>query len=442
MENKNEKNFEVKHYQKINILGDAGVGKSSLISLIEKYNDDDFQIVNKDLSQTQMSIESYNNSSSSLVEQIKRVDIFNIENKNLYLNLYETNLDNYDYIKMNLDTLLLQTECIIIMWDKSRPETFDNIPNLISTIIEGIKEYKFRDVPIFLIQNKIDLNINDLSNSLINEFKNNNNSIEKIKKGNKNIIYKEISLLEKDNFNDLIKEIDKNMNIYKEKQKNLNDVVNMVKFNLKEKNLLKNDDDDNNILINIILLGESFVGKTTLFNYFFGKKNKNFVVTKGIESLIIDAEINKEKIKIQLFDTAGQERFHSISQKYIREAHGVLLLFDVTNKESFDTIEQWISEIKELNNIDIILIGNKIDKIDKRVISKKKAKEKANKYNLKYFESCCLNGLNLYEILNEIIFLGYYQYFKNPSTEIRKKTIKINTKTNNKQNTKNRKCCK
>ena len=129
--------------------------------------------------------------------------------------------------------------------------------------------------------------------------------------------------------------------------------------------------------------------------------------------MIIDAEINKEKIKIQLFDTAGQERFHSISQKYIREAHGVLLLFDVTNKESFDTIEQWISEIKELNNIDIILIGNKIDKIDKRVISKKKAKEKANKYNLKYFESCCLNGLK-----------------------------KINTKTNNKQNTKNRKCCK
>ena len=238
-ENKNEKNFEMKHYQKINILGDAGVGKSSLISLIEKYNDDDFQIENNNLSQTQMSIKSYNNSSSSLVEQIKRVDILNIENKNLYLNLYETNLDNYDYIKMNLDTLLLQTECIIIMWDKSKPETFDNIPNLISTIFEGIKEYKFRDVPIFLIQNKIDLNINDLSNSQINEFKNNNNSIEKIKNENKNIIYKEISLLEKDNFNDLIKDIDKNMNIYKEKQKNLNDVVNMVKFNPKEKNLLK-----------------------------------------------------------------------------------------------------------------------------------------------------------------------------------------------------------
>ena len=89
---------------------------------------------------------------------------------------------------MNLDTLLLQTECIIIMWDKSRPETFDNIPNLISTIIEGIKEYKFRDVPIFLIQNKIDLN--DLSNSQIIEFKYNKESIEKIKNENKNIIYK------------------------------------------------------------------------------------------------------------------------------------------------------------------------------------------------------------------------------------------------------------
>ena len=440
MENKNENNFEMKHYQKINILGDAGVGKSSLISLIEKYNDDDFQIVNNDLSQTQMSIESYNNSSSSLVEQIKRVDIFNIENKNLYLNLYETNLDNYDYIKMNLDTLLLQTECIIIMWDKSRPETFDNIPNLISTIFEGIKEYKFRDVPIFLIQNKIDLN--DLSNSQIIEFKYNKESIEKIKNENKNIIYKEISLLEKDNFNDLIKDIDKNMNIYKEKKKNLNDVVNMVKFNLKEKNILKDLDDDNNILINIILLGHSSVGKTTLFNYLYGKKIEKFSSTIGTESFIFNAEINKEKINIQLFDTAGQERYHSLAKNYIRNADGVLLLYDVTNEESFKSVDQWISYIKEIddeNKIEIILIGNKIDEIEKRLISKKKAKDKSNKYNIKYFEICCLNGLNLYEVFNEIIFGGYYKYYENEK-EKKIDYVKI-TNNNKKKKKKKKKCC-
>ena len=441
MENKNENNFEIKHYQKINILGDAGVGKSSLISLIEKYNDDDFQIENNNLSQTQMSIKSYNNSSSSLVEQIKRVDILNIENKNLYLNLYETNLDNYDYIKMNLDTLLLQTECIIIMWDKSRPETFDNIPNLISTIIEGIKEYKFRDVPIFLIQNKIDLN--DLTNSQKIEFKYNKESIEKINNENKNIIYKEISLLEKDNFNDLIKEIDKNMNIYKEKQKNLNDVVNMVKFNPKEKNQLKNLDDDNNISINIILLGHSSVGKTTFFKYLSGQRNiNNYIATMGSDLLKIDAEINKEKINIQLFDTAGQERYRSIAKNYIRNADGILLLYDVTDEESFETVDQWISYIKEIddeNNIEIILIGNKIDEIEKRLISKKKAKDKSNKYNIKYYEICCLNGLNLYEVFNEIIFGGYYKYYENEK-EKKIDYVKI-TNNNKKKKKKKKKCC-
>ena len=227
--NPKKNHSEIINYQKINIFGDEGVGKTTLISYMENYNCNNFQIIEKIEGDSKISIKSYKNT-CSLVEQIKRIEISFKENKNLYFNVYETNLDRYDYIKMNLDTLLLQTECIIIIWDKSKSDTFDNIPNLISTINVGIKEKKFRDVPIFLIQNKIDLEIRD---SIDNELENNiKDSIGKIKNDNKNIIYKEISLLEKNDFYHLISDINKSINNSKKLKESLNNYNNsyLVKF--------------------------------------------------------------------------------------------------------------------------------------------------------------------------------------------------------------------
>ena len=427
---------DIVHYQKINIFGDAGVGKSSLISLMENYNDEDFKIVKK-VSDSDISIKN----SSPLVEQIKRLKITINEDDddiNLFLNIYETNLDKYDSIKMNLDTLLLQTECIIIMWDINKIDSFDNIPNLIATINAGIKDYKFRDVPIFLIKNKIDLEIRESEKyELENDIK---DSIEKIKSENKNIFFKEISLLEKDDFYNLISDINKKINTSDKIIENRINYDNpcLVKFKNYKKMSIDFEIMDNNITINCILLGHSCVGKTTFFNYFYGKnneeENENYnLSTISNESLFLLAEFNNEKFYVKITDTAGQERFLSISKNYIRNADGILLFFDVTKKESFENIENWMSIIEETIGDDskIILIANKIDATDERVIFKKDAKEKANKYNLKYFECCCLNGLNLYEILNEIIVGAYSKYYeKNPNGIKRAKTVKLNENQN------------
>ena len=433
--NPKKNHSEIINYQKINIFGDEGVGKTTLISYMENYNCNNFQIIEKIEGDSKISIKSYKNT-CSLVEQIKRIEISFKENKNLYFNVYETNLDRYDYIKMNLDTLLLQTECIIIMWDKSKSDTFDNIPNLISTINVGIKEKKFRDVPIFLIQNKIDLEIRD---SIDNELENNiKDSIEKIKNDNKNIIYKEISLLEKNDFYHLISDINRSINNSKKLKESLNNYNNSYLVKFKNFKNISNEYEiiDNNITINCVLLGHPCVGKTTFFNYFHNQKIENeniYLSTISVESLFLLAEVNNEKIYVKIYDTAGQERYNSIAKSYIRKADGILLFFDVTKKESFEDVDKWISTIEDTigNDSEVMLIANKIDVADNRVIYKKEGKEKANKYNLKYFECSCLNGINLYEILKEIILAGYYKYYeKNPSGIKLLKTIKLNEKKN------------
>ncbi len=101
-ENNNSKKNKLEHYKKVNIFGDGGVGKSSLISLMEHYKEDNFVIKEK-LSESQMSIESANET-SSIVEPIKKMEIPIDEDNPLYLSINETNLDDYDTIKINLDT--------------------------------------------------------------------------------------------------------------------------------------------------------------------------------------------------------------------------------------------------------------------------------------------------------------------------------------------------
>jgi GTPase SAR1 family protein len=210
---KNNKSDKFVHYKKINIFGEPYVGKSSFISLMENYDSDIFQL---ELFEKEESFYT----SSGMVEQIKQIEINFNEDKNLYLNVYETNIDRFDSIKMNLDTLLLQTDCVIIMWDNNSPKTFENIPPLISTIEDCLKQSKYK-VPIFVIQNKMDL-----------QFDNDEISVTKDKffepinklKANPNIVYKKITLKDnkKKDFYELIGAIyDKLSEISSQKEKDI-----------------------------------------------------------------------------------------------------------------------------------------------------------------------------------------------------------------------------
>ncbi|KAM7424078.1 hypothetical protein PAMA_000435 [Pampus argenteus] len=153
-------------------------------------------------------------------------------------------------------------------------------------------------------------------------------------------------------------------------------------------------DGDYDYLIKFLALGDSGVGKTSfLYQYTDGKFNSKFITTVGIdfrEKRVIykptspDGSSGKgQKIHMQLWDTAGQERFRSLTTAFFRDAMGFLLLFDLTNEQSFLNVRNWMSQLQVhayCENPDIILCGNKCDLADQRAVREEEARELAEKY--------------------------------------------------------------
>ena len=214
------------HFRKINIFGDSKVGKSSLIDCMYNYNDDNFQI-KVDLNKSSKDEDSFK-PSSIYNEQIKKV-IFNInDNRKVYYNIYETTMSSYNEMKLNLEVLLEQTECIIIMWDNSSSETFDNIPYLVVTIESILNKEKFKNIPVFLVQNKKDLELNDSRVSKPEE------EIDKevniLKNEHPNITHYKLSLLDKDDYPTFILEIDRAL--YNQDKKKIKYHLNQLDLNI------------------------------------------------------------------------------------------------------------------------------------------------------------------------------------------------------------------
>ncbi|XP_067839759.1 ras-related protein Rab-27B [Heptranchias perlo] len=168
-------------------------------------------------------------------------------------------------------------------------------------------------------------------------------------------------------------------------------------------------DGDYDYLIKLLALGDSGVGKTTfLYRYTENKFNPKFVTTVGIdfrEKRLVHhvggsngKTGNPFKIHLQLWDTAGQERFRSLTTAFFRDAMGFLLIFDLTNQQSFLNVRNWISQLQAnayCENPDVVLIGNKADLSDQREVQEKHAKELADKYGIPYFETSAATGTNI-----------------------------------------------
>ena len=376
------------HFIKINIFGDSGVGKSTFISVLKDKN---FEIQNKSDNSLDDSIEI----SENLVEQkVEKVIVQTSDNKNIPFLIYETNLNYFDTIKANLDTLLIQTECIIIIWDNSNSNTFQNIPNFVMAIISMIKENKIGFIKIYLIQNKANLEF-DISKEGESEDKI-IEKIEELKGKYKNIINKKIS--NKDEIQFLLNDIAKYNN--SENLISIN-IMNKIKLphplrptkNIKNTQFLK--------LINICLIGDSNTGKSTFLKYLIGEFKDN---KKVYESNYL-IQVDYENVIIKITDAPGKILNEAIFETIYKKCYGFLLFFDVTNENSFKSLEKWMNKVKCKSNGDIIIVANKIDDRNNRKILKGKIKENTKKY--KYFECSSVHGINVNEIFNEIVYAAY-----------------------------------
>lgn len=142
----------------------------------------------------------------------------------------------------------------------------------------------------------------------------------------------------------------------------------------------------------------SGVGKTCLLlRYANDSFSPTFITTIGIDFKIKNIELDSKRIKLQIWDTAGQERFRTITTSYFRGAQGILLVYDVTDRGSFNSIRNWVNQIQSHADVHVnkILIGNKCDMDDRRVVSFEEGQKLAQEYNIQFFETSAKNNIQV-----------------------------------------------
>jgi len=151
-------------------------------------------------------------------------------------------------------------------------------------------------------------------------------------------------------------------------------------------------------LFKLLLIGDSGVGKSCLLLRFADDTyTESYISTIGVDFKIRTIEIGGKTIKLQIWDTAGQERFRTITSSYYRGAHGIIVVYDVTDQVSFNNVRQWLQEIDRYacENVNKLLVGNKCDLTTKKVVDFNTAKEFADGLGIPFMETSAKNSTNV-----------------------------------------------
>ena len=207
------------------------------------------------------------------------------------------------------------------------------------------------------------------------------------------------------------------------------------------------DEDNYEMMFKVVLVGDSFVGKTNIMSkYLKDEFHEDSKATVGVEFGSKQFTIEGHSIKAQIWDTAGQERYKAITSAYYKGAKGAFVVYDITRKSSFESIDKWVNDLTSTadKKITIVVIGNKSDLEDQRQIPKEKGEEKAAKLEVAFLETSALSGENLdkaFELMmNEIYKKCHEEMLAENDLEIIEggKDINLN-KTN--ENTEKKTCC-
>lgn len=188
--------------------------------------------------------------------------------------------------------------------------------------------------------------------------------------------------------------------------------------------------------LKFVVIGDSHIGKSALtIRYKFDTFSENYELTIGIDFICLNAIIDDNEILtnesstsnnsstyVQIWDTAGSERFRSITSAYYRGSHGFLVVYDITNKKSFDNIPYWIDQIKKFGPTDsvIFLVGNKSDNELCRIITYDEGLEKSILYECEFFETSAKNGSNVNLLFETCIRKGYNKLKSSKTVSLQK----------------------
>ena len=384
-------------YKKIILFGDKQTGKSCFIKSLE------------------------NNPFNEFYSQTKSTDYTRVEilgEKSLFLNVYEYNTYeslNTEDIETNDEDLfvdlLYQCQCAILFLDPASKDSF----GYLKQIVKDIDKVDLPYITKIILYNKNDIKEKILSEDEVRQFANENKiqnvfAYSNITKENHNAILDALYTILYENKNDF----------------GVNNVLDVTKYykSIKSDEAMKK-------LLRIILLGDSAVGKTCFIMRFFRNEfDVNSMTTIGIteESKII--KINDITCTLKLWDTAGQERFKSLPKNLYRNADGILLVYDVTSRKSFENISKWIKTITENINVDkaskkypiIYVLGNKID-LRGREVTREEGEKYVKEKEMKFMEVSAKMNVNINEVVMDMVWEIYTKKGIETSVSIKKEKV-------------------
>ena len=189
-------------------------------------------------------------------------------------------------------------------------------------------------------------------------------------------------------------------------------------------------------------MGDAGVGKSSIIlRYTKNEFNASMVSSIGVDFKTKDIIVDNKKVKLQLWDTAGHERFRTITTSYYRGAHGISIVFDLTDRQTFEHVEKWLEEINKYakENVMRFLIGNKSDLVDKRQVSYEEVRILANKLNIYYVETSAKNNINIIDFFR-IATQNYLNKY-NFEMEKEKGGVSLDYKKLNDNKNKSKGCC-
>lgn len=184
----------------------------------------------------------------------------------------------------------------------------------------------------------------------------------------------------------------------------------------------------------IVVIGDINVGKTSILSRFrYGTVDSNYIPTVGIDFFTKNIFYDDKAIRLILWDTAGQERFRSLIPSYLKNADCIIIVFDITNKDSFISVNHWLKDAKEhtMAHTFYILCGNKSDLKDKRNVTTEEINKYCEETYLTYIECSAMNGEGVKDLFNNIALnLGEINFSKSLSVNVNFRTNEIDSKDN------------